>query len=155
VNNLPPSTAVGYLNRQGKAACGVEVGGTFMSGPMTDEFTDRIARGLRNQMIALGMLQEDPVLPRHQILFTRKERKEANPTRGGYVISYANRIEDLGRKVSKGERLGVVVDPYTLEEVESLDAPCDGYMFFTRMSGPAEAGAKGYAIADAAGAQRI
>lgn len=155
VNNLPPSTAVGYMNARGKAAAGIEVGGTYMSGPMTEEFVARLVRGLRNQMKTLGMLEGNVELPAKQYLFTRKERKEANPTRGGYVVSYANRIEDLGRHVTKGEKLGVVIDPYTLEEAELLEAPCDGMLFFSRMSGPAEAGAKGYAIADAAGLKEI
>jgi predicted deacylase len=106
-------------------------------------------------MKTLGMLDGNVELPAKQYLFTRKERKEANPTRGGYVVSYANRIEDLGRHVTKGEKLGVVIDPYTLEEAEVLVAPCDGMLFFSRMSGPAEAGAKGYAIADAAGLKEI
>ena len=155
INNLPPSTAVGYMNARGKAAAGLEVGGTYMSGPMTDEFVARLVRGLRNQMKTLGILQGKLDLPAKQHLFTRKERKEANPTRGGYLVSHANRIEDLGRRVSKGEKLGSVIDPYTLEEAESLEAPCDGILFFSRMSGPAEAGAKGYAIADAAGLKEI
>jgi hypothetical protein len=155
VNFLPPSTAVGYLNSTGRPAAGVEIGGTYMSGPMTDEFQARVVRGLRNQMKALGILEGEPELSGKQYLFTRRERKESNPTRGGYVVSLANRVEDLGRRVTKGEKLGVVVDPYTLQESESLAAPCDGILFFSRMSGPAEAGAKGYAIADAAGVQEI
>lgn len=155
VNNLPPSTAVGYLNSRGKPAAGIEIGGTYMAGPMTEEFVSRIVRGLKNQMISLGMLEGQPELPAKQYLFTRKERKEANPTRGGYVVSHANDIKDLGRWVKSGDKLGSVIDPYTLEESEALTAPCDGVLFFSRMSGPAEAGAKGYAIADAAGLKEI
>jgi predicted deacylase len=155
VNFLPSSTAVGHLNANGRPASGVEIGGTYMSGPMTDEFVVRTVRGLRNQMKHLGILEGQPELPKVQYLFTRKERKEANPTRGGYVVSYANRIEDLGRRVKNGEKLGAVIDPYSMEESEELKAPCDGILFFSRMSGPAEAGAKGYAIADAAGLKEI
>lgn len=155
VNNLPPSTAVGYMNSRGRPAAGVEIGGTYMSGPMTEEFVSQVVLGLTNQMKSLDMLEGEPTLPAKQYLFTRKERKEANPTKGGYVISHANDIRDLGRHVKKGEQLGVVLDPYTLEESESLTAPCDGILFFSRMSGPAEAGAKGYAIADAAGIKEI
>jgi uncharacterized protein len=154
-NFLPSSTAVGHLNASGKPASGVEIGGTYMSGPMTDEFVSRTVRGLRNQMKHLGILEGTPELPKVQHLFTRKERKEANPTRGGYIVSYANRVEDLGRRVKKEDKLGAVIDPYTMEETEVLKAPCDGVLFFSRMSGPAEAGAKGYAIADAAGLKEI
>ena len=70
VNNLPPSTAVGYLNSRGKAAAGIEAGGTYMSGPMTDEFIARLVRGLRNQMKTLGILEGKPELPAGQHLFT-------------------------------------------------------------------------------------
>lgn len=155
VNFLPPSTAVGHLNSKGRPASGVEIGGTYMSGEMTDQFVARTVRGLKNQMKHLGILEGTPEVPKVQYLFTRKERKEANPTRGGYIVSYANRIEDLGRRVKKDEKLGAVVDPYTMEESEELKAPCDGVLFFSRMSGPAEAGAKGYAVADAAGLKEI
>lgn len=155
VNFLPKSTAVGHLNTLGRPASGVEIGGTYMSGEMTDEFVARTVRGLRNQMKHLGILEGSPELPQKQYLFTRKERKEANPTRGGYIVSYANRIEDLGRRVKKDEKLGAVIDPFTMEESEELKAPCEGILFFSRMSGPAEAGAKGYAIADAAGLKEL
>jgi uncharacterized protein len=154
-NFLPASTAVGHMNAKGRPASGVEIGGTYMSGEMTDEFVARAVRGIRNQLKHLGILEGAPELPPSQYLFTRKERKECNPTRGGYIVSHANRIEDLGRHVKKDERLGVVVDPYSMEESEALTAPCDGVLFFSRMSGPAEAGAKGYAIADAAGLKAI
>lgn len=82
VNNLPPSTAVGYLNSRGKPAAGVEIGGTYMAGPMTEEFVSRIVRGLTNQMKSLGMLEGAPELPAKQYLFTRKERKRGESHQG-------------------------------------------------------------------------
>lgn len=74
-----------------------------------------------------------------------------NPTRGGYLTSVADRVDDLGRRVKKGELLGAIIDSYTLEITKELRAPCDGILFFSRMSGVVEAGAKGFAIADDAG----
>jgi predicted deacylase len=154
-NFLPPSCAVGHLNGKGGAASGVEIGGAYLSAEMTDEFVKRTVRGLENQLMHLGILEGTQEAPKVQYLFTRKERKESNPTRGGYVVSNAQSIADLGRRVRKGEKLGVVIDPYTMETSEELNAPCDGILFFSRVSGPAEAGAKGFAVADASGLKEI
>lgn len=155
VNFLPPASAVGCANSRGLAAAGIELGGSYLPSAMTDAYVGMLVRGVRNVLMALGILPGQPEIPARQYTFTRKERKEANPTRGGFLVSRADRIEDLGRRASSGELLGTIVDPYTLEVTEELRAPCDGILFFGRMSGLVEAGAKGFAIAAAAGLREL
>lgn len=155
VNFLPPSSAVGCANGRGIIAAGVELGGAYLPTPMTEAYSRMTLHGVTNLLKLLKMLPGTMELPPKQFLFTLKERKEANPTHGGYLISRADRLEDLGRRVRKDELLGTVVDPYTLEPTEDLRAPCDGILFFSRMSGVVEAGAKGFAIADAAGLKEV
>jgi hypothetical protein len=154
-NLLPPATAAGHANARGIPAASVEIGGPYLPGAMTAAFTGVMLRGLHNVLRILGMEPGAPELPAEQWYFTRKERMEANPTVGGYLLSRRDAFEDLGCPVARGEPLGTVFDPYTLEVLEELAAPCDGILFFSRMSGLLEAGAKGFAIADRAGLTRL
>lgn len=150
VNYLPVSTAAGWANSQGIPACAVEIGGTYLPTPLTEFYRNLMVRGIQAVLTMLGMLQGAQAQLAEQRMFGRKARKEANPTRAGFLVSLADEPSDLGRSVSKGELLGTVIDAFTLKEVEELRAPCDGVLFFSRMSGIVDAGAKGYAIADRA-----
>lgn len=150
VNYLPVSTATGWANSQGIPACAVEIGGTYLPASLAEFYRDLTVKGLLAVMTTLGMLEGPQPQLDEQRLFGRKARKESNPTHAGYLISLADDPTDLGRKVSKGELLGTIIDAFTLKEVEQLCAPCDGVLFFSRMSGVVDAGAKGYAIADEA-----
>lgn len=150
VNFLPPSTAAGHANKIGIAACAVEVGGTYLPTALADVYRDMTVQGIEAVMALLGMLERQVAATSEQHVFGRKARKEANPTRAGYLISLADAPSDLGRAVSRDELLGTVIDPFTLEAVEELRAPCDGVLFFSRMSGIVDAGAKGFAIAESA-----
>ena len=49
--------------------------------------------------------------------------------------------------MKKGQILGEMLDPFTLEVSEQLRSPADGVLFFSRCSGPVEVGNKGFAIA--------
>lgn len=155
VNFLPPSSAVGCANARGLAAAGVELGGAYLPTPLTEAYVAMLVRGVRNALMTLGILAGKPDVPARQYIFTRQARKEANATRAGYLISRADRLEDLGRRVVAGELLGTTIDPYTLEVTEELRAPCAGILFFSRMSGLVEAGAKGFAVADAEGLREL
>jgi predicted deacylase len=90
VNFLPVSTAAGWANSQGIAACAVEIGGTYLTTPLTDYYRDLTMRGFEAVMIMLGMTPgAQPQIP-EQHMFGRKGRKEANPTRAGFLVSLAD-----------------------------------------------------------------
>ena len=64
--------------------------------------------------------------------------------------SFFERPDDLGTRLSKGTKLGEVVDLYSFEVIEDLVATVDGYLFFSRYSGVVEAGTKAFALAEEA-----
>ena len=98
-------------------------------------------------MRKLNMLEGNFENPK-QILFDTKARKEINPNFSGFLVSNFESHKDIGKLIKKGEILGYVFDMYTLQNVQNLVAPIDGYLFFTRYSGVLDIGTKAYAIAD-------
>jgi predicted deacylase len=151
-NNLA-GTAVGYANSLGKPAFNAETAGVYLHPEDAGGYIDAGVGGFRNVMKSLGMLpgSVDP-LPR-QLQFTPESRKEVNPTRGGYLESFFQRPDELGTRVAQGTILGRLVDMYSLEVVEELVAPVDGYLFFSRYSGVVDAGTKAFALAEEASSQ--
>jgi len=146
--NAIPNSIVGYANSLGKIAFGVETAGVYLSPQDHAEYMRTGVAGYRNVLRGLGMLEE-PVAERpRQILFAGKARKEANPSRGGFLESGFQDPTELGKPVAKGTVLGRIVDMTTLEEVEELVSPVDGHLFFSRYSGVIDAGTKAYAIAE-------
>ena len=147
-------SAVGYVTSLGRPAIGVEIGGAYLGRSAASTYATHLISGLERVLQALRMVAggAEPPFPR-QLLFGLEARVEANPAIGGLLISCFEEPEDIGRRVEAGTLLGEVLDPLTLEVVERLVAPVNGYLFFTRYSGAVEAGSKGFAIADEAKAQ--
>lgn len=78
------------------------------------------AKGVRNVMASLGMVQrEEKVKPRAQLY--RKTRWVRAAKQGGIFLT----SRALGESVSKGDVLGTITDPITGEREEVL-APADG-----------------------------
>jgi predicted deacylase len=151
-NNLT-GTAVGYANSLGKVAFNAETAGVYLHPDDANGYIDAGVRGFRNVMKSLGMLPGSvEELPR-QLRFTPDSRKEVNPTRGGYLESFFQRPDELGTRIARGTTLGRLIDMYSLEVVEELVAPVDGYLFFSRYSGVVDAGTKAFALAEEAGSQ--
>ena len=94
------------------------------------------------------MLSGTPKLPR-QIHFDLAARREIRPKHSGYLVSYYERVEELGELVKAGTKLGEVVDLYSYKVLEELLAPSDGYLFFSRYSGVVGGGTQAFAIAEA------
>lgn len=151
--NALGGTAVGYANSLGKAAFNAETAGVYLAPDHTGRYVDRAVEGFRNVLKALGMLKGEPAAAPKQLLFTPEHRKEVNPSRGGYLESFFQDPDQLGRPVAAGTRLGELVDMYTLEVVEELVAPVSGHLFFSRYSGVVDAGTKAFALAEDQGSQ--
>jgi predicted deacylase len=144
-------TAPGYVNSRGLPTCSAEVGGAYLGPGVTEDYIQRMEKGLRGIMIEMGMLpKEKSAPPPRQLTFNLKSRLESNPTVGGFLRSFYEKPEDLGIRLAKGARLGEIVDLFSLEVTEELVAPADGYLFFSRYSGVVDAGTKAFAIAAAA-----
>jgi len=145
---VPEDGPTGYLNAKGRPGFQIEVGGPFLSGPEDDKFRAIIVRGVLNVMKFLDMIDGEPELPERQFWFPRAGvRFEANPMEGGYLLSRRAVFDDLGVIVEEGEVLGEVFDPYSYETLQTLASPVKGVLFFSHLSGPMEAGNKGFAIA--------
>jgi predicted deacylase len=152
-NNLS-KTATSIVNGHGKPTCNAEAGGSYLGPGPTAVYLERMAEGLENIMVELGMLpSRAAVEPPRQLLFNFKNRIEVNPGVGGFLNSNFESPDDLGTIVSAGNILGEIVDLHTLEVSEVLKAPEDGYLFFSRYSGPVDAGTKAFALARADAAE--
>jgi predicted deacylase len=126
------------------------MGGSYLGPENTALYQRQAIDGLKNVMAALGMLPGAAVKPPRQIHFDTKARREIRPKQSGYLESFFERADDLGKEVAAGTRLGEVVDLHTLRVIETLTAPVDGYLFFSRYSGVVGSGTQAFAIADAA-----
>ncbi|MDX1605190.1 MAG: succinylglutamate desuccinylase/aspartoacylase family protein, partial [Candidatus Competibacterales bacterium] len=146
-------SAVRYVNGRGKPAFNAETSGVYLGPGATRYYMDAGVAGLRRVLVALGILAGEPAAPARQACFGAAHRREVNPTRGGFLVSQFEEPEQLGTRVAAGTTLGEIVDLHTLETVEALVAPVDGYLFFSRYSGVVDAGTKAFALADEAGVQ--
>ncbi len=145
-------SAAHYLNSRGVVAVNPEVGGCYL-GPTTSRYyTEMMINGLGGMLRHLGILEGKPALPR-QIDFDTKARRELRPRVSGYLVSHFEKPEDLGTLVTGGTRLGEIIDLYTYEVIETIDAPFDGYLFFSRYSGMVGAGTQAFALAEKAGSR--
>jgi predicted deacylase len=138
-----------YLNSRGIVAVNPEVGGSYLGPAASRYYTEMMVNGLTGMLRHLGMLAGKPALPR-QIHFDTKARRELRPRVSGYLVSHFEKPEDLGTLIKAGTRLGEVIDLYTYKVIEEIDAPFDGYLFFSRYSGMVGAGTQAFALAEAA-----
>lgn len=144
-----PGSGPDYVNTRGIPSVGGEIGGCYL-GPHANEFYHRqIRTSLVSLMAELGMLpDETPVRTPGQVLFPLKAKAELRPSHGGYLVSFFESPTDIGRRVTKGTRLGEVLDLHSWQVQEELVAPFDGHIFFSRFSGIIEGGTQGFAVID-------
>lgn len=144
--------AAHYLNSRGVVAVNPEVGGCYL-GPQADRhYVRMMTDGLAGMLQHLGMLEGKPAISK-QIYFDTKARRELRPRVSGYLVSHFESPDDLGKLVKGGTRLGEIVDLYTYDVIETIDAPFDGYLFFSRYSGMVGAGTQAFALAEASAAK--
>jgi len=150
-----PLTA--YAAKIGIPSITPEIGGGGHGEAFERECEEMSLRGIRNVMVHLGMVDGEIALPEKQFYFRKAPHVRAS--QGGYLVSNME-AEDVGigkptREVSKGEVLGTVYDPYSLEEVEQIKAPADGLLYMCQVSGLVEAQGGGIAVADFDGSKWI
>lgn len=145
--------AAEYANSRGIPAFNPEMGGSYLGPENTLHYQRQAIDGLRNVMAAMGMSAVGAARPPRQIHFGLQARREVRPKASGYLESRFERPDDLGRLIRSGTTLGEVIDLHTFAVVETLTAPVDGYLFFSRYSGVVGAGTQAFALADAALAQ--
>ncbi|MCW5575152.1 MAG: succinylglutamate desuccinylase/aspartoacylase family protein [Burkholderiales bacterium] len=145
-----PGSGPDYVNTKGIPSVGGEIGGCYLGPHATDFYRKQIKTSLKSLMAELGMLPgEQPVKTQGQILFPLKAKAELRPTHGGFLVSFFESPSDIGKYVTKGTKLGEVIDLHSWKVQEELVAPFDGHIFFSRYSGIIEGGTQGFAVIDA------
>jgi predicted deacylase len=144
-----PGSGPDYVNTRGVPSVGGEIGGCYLGPHSNDFYRKQIKRSLKSLMAELGMLPvTEAVKTPGQILFPLKAKAELRPTHGGYLVSFFESPQDVGKRVTKGTKLGELVDLHTWQVQEELVAPFDGHIFFSRYSGIIEGGTQGFAVID-------
>lgn len=147
-NNLV-GTASRFLHTRKVPGINPEVGGVYLGPEATNAYLEEMTSGLVNILATFGMFTNIKAKkPNRQLHFGVKSRFEINPSKGGYLNSYYERKDDLGKLIKKGTVLGEIVDLHSLNITEKLIAPVDGYLFCGRYSGVLEAGTKAFFIAE-------
>lgn len=148
-----PRSLMGYSGtRLGIPALGVEIGGGGFSTELERGWTADLIRGIKNTMRHLAILDEPLEKPERILSYAQTLR--ANPTVGGLLMPEIE-PDQLLRPVKRGELLGRVVSPYTFEEMERLESPCDGWLVYLARCYPVRPGMWGFGVADAEGAEWI
>jgi predicted deacylase len=123
--------------------CGSMLGGAGFDRAEEDAWRDANVRGVRNVLAHLGMLDAPLRLPERYLVYEAVQR--VNPRVGGLLVP--EQLPDrFGREVTAGERLGRVVSPYTLDTIEELIAPFDGYLAYWARNYPLRPGDWAYCV---------
>lgn len=127
----------------GIPSIGSFLGGAGFDRALEDEWSAGNHRGVLNVMRHLGMLEDAPELPEKYLVYDVIQR--VNPRNGGLLVP-ARPSDEFGREVRQGELLGHVVSAFTLEPIEELRAPCDGYLGYWARSYPLHPGDWAFAV---------
>ena len=142
-------TTMGHAMSLGKRTMGFEIG----AGYQADETCIETAlRGVLNAMRTTGMLEGPPELPKQQWLV--RNTRILRVDHGGLFLPSLP-IDRLNQPVAGGTVLGRVVDPYTLEPLQTLLAPWERGVLMMHKAGIAmvEAGLWVFNVGDLATAE--
>jgi uncharacterized protein len=131
----------------------VESGGAGFGIEREQRWTEDALRGIRNVMRHFGIVESEPLeKPDRMLIYERTMR--VNPSIGGLLLPERDPDEHL-REVKQGELLGRVVSPYTFEELERLEAPCDGWLYYLARSYTIRPGHWAFGVISADGAEWV
>jgi predicted deacylase len=139
VGSFPgPRSVLGYAGeRLSIPTCGSMLGGAGFERDLEKQWHDANLRGIRNVMVHLGMTDGQESSGGPFLVYETVHR--VNPRNGGLLVPA--RLPDVfGRDVRAGERLGSIVSPYTLDVIEELEAPFDGFLAYWARDYPVHPG---------------
>ncbi len=118
---LPGPAYPGALSPVADAA-GIQVVAAELGGAnqRNEYYVRRVVTGALNVLRHLGMLRDEPQLPRRQVRLG--SYTVVRPHHGGILVSGTDSSR-LGDTIAGGTELGRVVSPYTGAELETLTAP--------------------------------
>jgi hypothetical protein len=142
-------TLTGEALQRGIPALVSELGG---GGQRNGFYIRKGVRGILNVMKQLEMIPGSPEVPEQQWIFT--ELATLRPHHGGFMKS-AITTEQLGSRVPRGTLLGEVVNPYTFQVLERIEAPFDSSILILgrELVTKVDPGDYGYMVANAASAR--
>ncbi|MCG8376681.1 MAG: succinylglutamate desuccinylase/aspartoacylase family protein, partial [Chlorobiales bacterium] len=139
-----PKSAQSYAGEVlGVPATGSMLGGAGFDRQLEGQWLDANLQGVYNVMIRLGMLPGEMVLPKRYLVHQGVQR--ISPNMGGLLVP-VNEVETFAREIRAGELLGRVVSPFTLETLEELSVPVDGYLAYWSRQYPIRPGEWAYAV---------
>src|SRR5699024_8389781 len=118
-------------------SCGSFLGGAGFDQGLEQAWSESNYHGVMNIMRHLGMLP-GPVQKAERYLIY-KARQYINPSKGGLLVP-VRPTDEFGRPVAKGEVLGHVVSPFSLERIEELSSPFDGFLGYWARDYPVNPG---------------
>ncbi|MBD3205133.1 hypothetical protein GF319_02170 [Candidatus Bathyarchaeota archaeon] len=153
--NLMPMTD--YAGKHGIKCIVPEVGGGGHGEKFEKACEDIAFDGTWNIMKHLNMIDCEPRIASEQFYF--RNAPHVRSTKAGYLVTDMSPW-DVGiakepREVKKGEVLGTIYSPYSLEEIEKIRSPCDGLIYACRVSGVVEPQSEILAVADFEGSKWI
>ena len=124
-------------------SCGSFLGGAGFDADLEESWTNTNFSGVFNVMHHLGMLDGTIEPPKRFLIYETIQR--VNPRNGGLLQPIKPR-DEFGREVKKGELFGHVISPFSLEPIEELRAPMDGYLGYWARSYPVRPGDWAFAV---------
>lgn len=122
-----PRSLNGYAGAiRGIPAINVEVGGAGFGAPQEAEWIAQGIRGVRNVMIAMGMITDELALPER--VLDAGPTTIISPRNGGLLIPERD-PDTLLRAVRGGEVLGRVYSMQRFDLIEEITSPDDGWLF--------------------------
>jgi len=141
-----PRSSIGYFGGvMGRPCIATEIGGAGFDRSLEETWLEANVKGTLNVMKHMGILEGEPEVPEKYLVFQKRHR--VNPSKGGYLFPKIE-PERLLTEVEEGELLGTVVSPYTFEEMERLESPVHGVLFYTARSYPVRPGDWAFGVID-------
>jgi predicted deacylase len=139
VSGFPgPRSLLGYAGEKlGIPTSGSMLGGAGFARELETTWHAANLRGIRNVMIHLGMIEGVQDLPGTALVYETVHR--VNPRNGGLLVP-RRQPDEFGRAIDAGELLGEVISPYTLDVIERLESPMDGYLAYWARDYPVRPG---------------
>jgi predicted deacylase len=127
----------------GIPASGSMLGGAGFDRSLEKAWMNSNLQGVHNIMIHLGMMDGSLQLPDQYLVYSTVQR--INPNVGGLLVPVSP-VDKFGREMKKDELLGHIVSPFTLEVIEELRVPMDGYLAYWPRSYPVRPGDWAFAV---------
>ena len=125
-NTVLESTLAHSMNSLGVPTLVVEMG---VGMRLTPAYANQLTDGIFNLMGEIGIWEKEDICVREAIL-------SENPEEVAYLNAPVSGIflkkKEHGSRVSKGEEIGAILNPFTGEVMESIKAPLAGLLFTIR-----------------------